>query len=93
MCLYTGDEPGQLCCVVAVNGMKRVLRHAWARRPVLGSRYVGETPPALAIQKKVLSKIRKPVTLPNITNLSILRKDGHPSIYGLGGHIEMDCSH
>ncbi|KAK2988812.1 hypothetical protein RJ640_018144, partial [Escallonia rubra] len=63
------------------------------KQPVLGSRYPGETPPALAIQKKVLSKIRKTVTLLDITNLSLLRKDGHPSVYGLGGRTEMDCSH
>ncbi|KAK2967242.1 hypothetical protein RJ640_002069, partial [Escallonia rubra] len=63
------------------------------KQPVVGSRYPGETPPALAIQKKVLSKIRKPVTLLDITNLSLLRKDGHPSIYGLGGRTKMDCSH
>ncbi|RXI02904.1 hypothetical protein DVH24_002982 [Malus domestica] len=36
---------------------------------------------------------KKPVTLLDITNLSLLRKDGHPSIYGLGGRTGMDCSH
>ncbi|KAM7498584.1 hypothetical protein LguiA_022998 [Lonicera macranthoides] len=62
------------------------------KQPVFGSIYPGGLPPALTVLKKVLSKIEKPVTLLDVTNLSLLRKDGHPSIYGLGGRT-MDCSH
>ncbi|KAL3626776.1 Protein trichome birefringence-like 41 [Castilleja foliolosa] len=61
--------------------------------PLLGSTYPGGLPPALTVLKKVLSKIKKPVQLLDITNLSLLRKDGHPSIYGLGGKTGIDCSH
>ncbi|KAA8526740.1 hypothetical protein F0562_009031 [Nyssa sinensis] len=62
------------------------------KEPVLGSTYPGSLPPAVAVLKRALSKIKKPVTLLDITTLSLLRKDGHPSIYGLGGRT-MDCSH
>ncbi|PIN04373.1 hypothetical protein CDL12_23093 [Handroanthus impetiginosus] len=61
--------------------------------PLAGSTYPGGLPPALTVLKKVLSTIKKPVQLLDITNLSLLRKDGHPSIYGLGGRTGMDCSH
>ncbi|KAI8552403.1 hypothetical protein RHMOL_Rhmol06G0263900 [Rhododendron molle] len=63
------------------------------QQPLLGSTYPGGLPPAVAVLKGVLSQIKKPVTLLDITNLSLLRKDGHPSIYGLGGRTGMDCSH
>ncbi|CAK9170969.1 unnamed protein product [Ilex paraguariensis] len=62
-------------------------------QPVVGSVYPGGLPPALTVLKRVLSKITKPVKLLDITNISLLRKDGHPSIYGLGGRTGMDCSH
>ncbi|TQE03106.1 hypothetical protein C1H46_011277 [Malus baccata] len=71
----------------------------WARscvgqkEPLLGSIYPGALPPALGVLKNVLSTIKKPVTLLDITNLSLLRKDGHPSTYGLAGRTGMDCSH
>ncbi|KAL4555177.1 hypothetical protein LXL04_037788 [Taraxacum kok-saghyz] len=58
--------------------------------PLTSSSYPGATPPALAVLKKSLKTIKKPVTLLDITNLSLLRKDGHPSAYGLGA---VDCSH
>lgn len=61
--------------------------------PVFGSTYPGGLPPALGVLKKVLNTIKKPVKLLDITNLSLLRKDGHPSMYGLGGPTGMDCSH
>lgn len=60
-------------------------------QPVMGSTYPGGLPRALTVLKNVLSKVKKPVQLLDITNLSLLRKDGHPSIYGLQGR--MDCSH
>ena len=60
---------------------------------MLGTSYPGGLPPALDVLKKVLSTVKKPVTLLDITMLSLLRKDGHPSMYGLGGPTGMDCSH
>lgn len=74
------DEPSKKNCV----GQKQ---------PLFGSTYPGGLPPAVAVLKSALSKITKPVTLLDITTLSLLRKDGHPSIYGLGGQTAMDCSH
>ncbi|XP_051151813.1 protein trichome birefringence-like 41 isoform X2 [Andrographis paniculata] len=64
---------------------------AGQKEPVAGSTYPGGLPAALGVLKRVLSKVKKPVQLLDITNLSLLRKDGHPSIYGLGGRS--DCSH
>ncbi|XP_052177826.1 protein trichome birefringence-like 41 [Diospyros lotus] len=61
------------------------------RQPMSGSDYPGGLPPAVAVVKGVLSKMKKPVTLLDITNLSLLRIDAHPSVYGLAGR--MDCSH
>uniref|UniRef100_A0A0R0H451 Uncharacterized protein n=1 Tax=Glycine max TaxID=3847 RepID=A0A0R0H451_SOYBN len=74
------NEPGVTSCVRQ-------------KTPVPGSIYPGGLPPAVAVLKSVLSTIRKPVTLLDITTLSLLRKDGHPSIYGLTGAAGMDCSH
>ncbi|GJS59832.1 trichome birefringence-like protein 41 [Tanacetum coccineum] len=54
------------------------------KEPVPGSYYPGITPPALAVLKNELKTITKPVTLLDITNLSLLRKDGHPAKFGLG---------
>ncbi|KAI3675047.1 hypothetical protein L1987_84629 [Smallanthus sonchifolius] len=58
--------------------------------PLLTSKYPGASLPALAVLKNSLKTIKKPVTLLDITNLSLLRKDGHPSAYGLAA---LDCSH
>ncbi|XP_040988449.1 protein trichome birefringence-like 41 isoform X1 [Juglans microcarpa x Juglans regia] len=62
-------------------------------QPVSGSTYPGTLPPAVAVVKDVLSKISTPVTLLDVTTLSQLRKDGHPSIYGFDGRRGNDCSH
>ncbi|XP_057724955.1 protein trichome birefringence-like 41 [Arachis stenosperma] len=61
--------------------------------PVAGSTYPGGTPEAVAVLKGVLATMTKPVTLLDITTLSLLRKDGHPSLYGLYTPNGMDCSH
>ncbi|KAK9076260.1 hypothetical protein SSX86_004593 [Deinandra increscens subsp. villosa] len=62
--------------------------------PVPGSTYPGTSPASLAVLKKELKTVKKPVTLLDITNLSLLRKDGHPSKYGLGKKMSgRDCSH
>lgn len=60
--------------------------------PFLGVKYPGGTPLASLVVNKVLSRIKKPVYLLDITGLSQLRKDAHPVYYGRhsGG---FDCSH
>ena len=60
-------------------------------KPIKGSRYPTGLPPEVGVVKEVLSKISKPVMLLDITSLSQLRKDGHPSIYS--GSKQSDCSH
>ncbi|XP_022148038.1 protein trichome birefringence-like 43 [Momordica charantia] len=62
-------------------------------RPLGGPEYPGGPHPAEVTVERVLQRMRKPVYLLNITTLSQLRKDGHPSVYGHGGHNDMDCSH
>lgn len=62
--------------------------------PIRGSTYPGQYPSTMAVVKRALSKIQVPVTLLDITFLSMLRKDGHPSIYGAYGTPETpDCTH
>ncbi|KAL9433062.1 hypothetical protein AB3S75_027971 [Citrus x aurantiifolia] len=62
-------------------------------QPINGSTYPGGSPPAVGIVKEVLSSMSTQVTLLDITTLSQMRKDGHPSIYGLDGQKGSDCSH
>lgn len=62
-------------------------------RPISGSTYPGGSPPAKTVVNQVLAKMSSPVTLLDITLLSQLRKDGHPSLYGFGGKMGNDCSH
>ncbi|KAK7300122.1 hypothetical protein RJT34_10957 [Clitoria ternatea] len=63
--------------------------------PVFGLKYPGGPDPAELVLEKVLRGMSKSkhVYLLNISTLSQLRKDGHPSVYGHGGHRDMDCSH
>lgn len=61
--------------------------------PLWGSTYPGGPHPAEKVVNRVLSRMSKPVTLLDVTTLSQLRVDGHPSVYGLGGHRGMDCTH
>ncbi|KAF5201489.1 Trichome birefringence-like family [Thalictrum thalictroides] len=59
--------------------------------PVKGSIYPGGTHPATKIVKDVLDTMKTPIYLLDVTTLSQLRKDAHPSSYnGLKG---MDCTH
>ncbi|BAT88950.1 hypothetical protein LR48_Vigan09g007400 [Vigna angularis] len=74
-----GEQAGQTC-----------LRES---RPVLGSKYPGGAVPAELSLQKVIRSMKKTVELLDLTTLSQLRKDGHPSIYGNGGHRGLDCSH
>ncbi|OVA02469.1 Regulator of K+ conductance [Macleaya cordata] len=61
-------------------------------QPVFGSRYPSGLPVASYVVNKVLSRMKKPVYLLDVTALSQLRKDGHPSAYS-GKHKGIDCSH
>ena len=60
--------------------------------PVKGSTYPTALPAAVGVVKEVLRKMIKAITLLDITLLSQLRKDGHPSLYA-GGDQSHDCSH
>ncbi|KAG6393836.1 hypothetical protein SASPL_144410 [Salvia splendens] len=62
-------------------------------KPVRGSVYPGPDLPAVAVVKRVLRNMTTPVQLLDVTTLSALRKDGHPSAYGIGGKKGNDCSH
>ncbi|XP_049374113.1 protein trichome birefringence-like 41 [Solanum verrucosum] len=68
-------------------------------QPISGSVYPGGPMAATTIVKEIIGNMSKPVTLLDITLLSQLRKDGHPSIYGMnnnnGTKIKKgnDCSH
>ncbi|CAH8253821.1 unnamed protein product [Arabidopsis lyrata] len=60
-------------------------------QPLGGSSYPSGQPPSAGVVSKVLNSMKKPVTLLDITTLSQLRKDAHPSSYGGDGGT--DCSH
>ncbi|KAH0692123.1 hypothetical protein KY285_019220 [Solanum tuberosum] len=60
-------------------------------KPLKGSTYPGERYPGELVIKKVWNTMKKHVHLLDITLLTQLRKDGHPSIYGPSG--QLDCSH
>lgn len=62
------------------------------KKPVNGSTYPTGPLPQQDIVSSVLSSMTKHVHLLDITLLSQLRKDGHPSKYN-GLHTPMDCSH
>ncbi|KAL5570872.1 hypothetical protein UlMin_020469 [Ulmus minor] len=62
-------------------------------RALNGLNYPAVPHPAELVVERVLRSMSKPVTLLNVTALSQLRKDGHPSVYGHGGHRDLDCSH
>ncbi|KAF5728071.1 hypothetical protein HS088_TW21G00214 [Tripterygium wilfordii] len=58
--------------------------------PIKGSKYPGMSIQGEAVIKSIISKMTKPVYFLDITLLTQLRKDGHPSVYAGGGD---DCSH
>ncbi|KAF3575919.1 hypothetical protein DY000_02035206 [Brassica cretica] len=60
-------------------------------KPLSGSTYPGGSLAAASIVSRVLSSMKTPVYLLDITTLSQLRKDAHPSTYGAAGGS--DCSH
>lgn len=59
--------------------------------PVEGTTYPSGLPKASFVLQEVLNTIKKPVHLLNITTLSQLRKDGHPSSHN--AFKGMDCTH
>jgi hypothetical protein len=59
--------------------------------PIIGSSSSQGLPPASYVLQSVLQKVTKPVEFLNITALSELRKDGHPSSHN--GFHGMDCTH
>ncbi|KAI3411484.1 PMR5N domain-containing protein [Psidium guajava] len=61
--------------------------------PVKGSVYPGPSLPGDGIVEKVLSMMEKPAKLLDLTLLTQLRKDGHPSIFAGQGKSFDDCSH
>lgn len=61
-------------------------------QPYSGLKYPAGIPMASVVLNKVLSRIKKPVYLLDITLLSQYRKDAHPTYYR-GGHTGLDCSH
>ncbi|AEC08495.1 trichome birefringence-like protein (DUF828) [Arabidopsis thaliana] len=61
-------------------------------QPFMGQRYPGGLPLGWVVVNKVLSRIRKPVHLLDLTTLSEYRKDAHPSLYN-GISKDLDCSH
>ncbi|KAH1092005.1 hypothetical protein J1N35_019262 [Gossypium stocksii] len=54
--------------------------------PILSMEYPGGSPSPQDVLKRVLRSVSKKVHLLDITRLSQLRKDGHPSAFGYGGH-------
>ncbi|CAH9126929.1 unnamed protein product [Cuscuta epithymum] len=49
--------------------------------------------PGELVLEKVVRTMSKPVYLLNITSMSQYRQDGHPSVFGVGGHHDLDCTH
>ncbi|XP_059309739.1 protein trichome birefringence-like 42 [Lycium ferocissimum] len=60
-------------------------------KPLGGSSYPGERYPGEPVIKEVLNTMKKPAYLLDITLLTQLRNDGHPSLYAERGTL--DCSH
>jgi len=57
------------------------------------AKYPAGMPEAAIIVNKVLSRVKKPVYLLDVTTLSQYRKDAHPTWYGGSGRSTTDCSH
>ncbi|KAL2937500.1 Protein trichome birefringence-like 43, partial [Bienertia sinuspersici] len=66
-------------------------------KPLLGTTNsrvrVEQQHPAERIVEKVVKEMKKPVKLLRVTPLSLLRRDAHPGVYGIGRHRLPDCSH
>ncbi|KAI3961277.1 hypothetical protein MKX01_006991 [Papaver californicum] len=55
--------------------------------------YPGTPEPGVVVLKETLSKMSTPVTLLDVTTMSQLRKDAHPSYYASKDRTAHDCSH
>ncbi|XVE83583.1 hypothetical protein DITRI_Ditri16bG0098500 [Diplodiscus trichospermus] len=62
-------------------------------QPTSSTDYPGGSHPAQVVLNEVLRSVSKRVELLDITGLSQLRKDGHPSAFGYGGRRGNDCTH
>ncbi|XP_065875563.1 protein trichome birefringence-like 39 [Euphorbia lathyris] len=60
-------------------------------QPFFGTRYPGGMPMEWVVVNKVMSRLKKPVHLLDVTGLSQYRKDAHPSAYS--NDHKLDCSH
>ncbi|KAK4592143.1 hypothetical protein RGQ29_016586 [Quercus rubra] len=87
--LYRGISPTHYD--VTGWGRPGVINCGKETTPINGSTYPTGLPPASYIVKDVLSTIKKPVQLFDITTLSQLRKDAHPAAYNV--FKGMDCTH
>ncbi|KAJ0976735.1 hypothetical protein J5N97_012209 [Dioscorea zingiberensis] len=67
------------------------------REPLVYSGYTPRVPGQLVVLREVLKKMRFPCHLQDITSMSALRRDGHPSVYTsaqeVKTHTSSDCSH
>ncbi|KAK9705604.1 hypothetical protein RND81_07G069800 [Saponaria officinalis] len=70
--------PKARICVGAAQPETNIVTHT----------HKGET-----ILEKVLKGMKKPINLLRINKMSQFRRDGHPSIYGIGRHKLPDCTH
>ncbi|KAJ1393977.1 PC-Esterase [Sesbania bispinosa] len=87
---FQGISPTQLSVSKEWNAPKKSC--SGELEPLSGSSYPAGLPPATNIVNTVLKKMNTPVYLLDITLLSQLRKDAHPSAYS-GDHAGNDCSH
>ncbi|ERM98895.1 hypothetical protein AMTRI_Chr11g96090 [Amborella trichopoda] len=80
------------------NGQKCYNQHEPVRRPS----YTPHVPPQLVVVRGVLRSMRFPVYLLDISEMSMYRKDGHPSVFTWPikeqqraplDHYASDCSH
>ncbi|WCJ30936.1 TRICHOME BIREFRINGENCE-LIKE 39 [Euphorbia peplus] len=60
-------------------------------QPYFGARYPASMPMEWVVVNKVMSRLKKPVHLLDVTGLSQLRKDAHPGYYS--NDHKTDCSH
>ncbi|KAF3442353.1 hypothetical protein FNV43_RR16269 [Rhamnella rubrinervis] len=74
-------------------GVPQAKNYKGQSQPVKGSKYPGPSHTGEDIVKSVVSSMEKKVYLLDLTLLTQLRKDGHPSIFAGKGSKFVDCSH
>ncbi|CAL9128270.1 unnamed protein product [Musa textilis] len=89
---FQGISPPITSCGSRMGGDTNAKNCYGQTQPVSGSTYPGGPVPAQGVVTSVLGAMSKPVHLLDITLLSQLRRDAHPSAYS-GDHPGMDCSH